>query len=326
VAAILTLALGIGASTAVFSVVDAVLLRPLPYPEADRLVAMTSLRRGDEISISYPDFMDLRERTGTLASLAAYAGSSFTLTGEGQAERLRGQFVTAALFDVLRIAPVRGRVFTEEEDRPGGGRIALIGHAVWQRRFGGATDIVGRVIRLNGEPFTIVGVMPAGFDFPGGIVYGPAEVWVPAGLRSADWSNRDQHPGLYAVGRLRDGIALDAARADLTSIAAQLEQEYPMSNRDIGVDARSALDMLVGPTRPALLALLGAVALILVIACVNVASLLLVRTTARSGETRLRAALGATRARPLPRACCSHWRAARSVCSWRGGSRRRAER
>ena len=298
-AAIVTLALGIGADVAVFSVVDAVLLRPLPYRSSERLLALTSTRRGDEISISYPDLQDWRARNRTLESIAGYVGQSYTLTGSGAAERLRGQVVSSDLFRVLGVQPARGRAFGAEEDEPGTSRVVLISHGVWERQFGSAPDIVGRVLRLNSEPYMVVGVMPANFAFPDGLVYGPADVWVPIGLVAGGWTDRGSHPGLYAVARVRDGVPVDAARADLTAIAASLAAEYPATNTEIGVAVERALDSLVGATRPALLALLAAVALILLIVCANVANLLLVRTMSRSGESRIRAALGASRMRLL---------------------------
>jgi len=297
-AALLTLSLGIGSASAVFSVVNAVLLRPLPYPESERLVALAGTRSESDISMSLLDLGDYRERNHTFESIAGFVSQIFTLTEGGPAERVRGQAVTPDLFETLRFEPVLGRTFTAEEDR-GGARVAVIGHALWQRRYGGDAAILGRTLRLNSEPYTVIGVMPAGFDFPGGIVYGAAEVWVPIGLVSSGWTQRGDHPGLYAIGRLRAGASFDAGRDDLGSIARDLEREYPGSNEKIGVRPREALDSLVGWVRPALLTMLAGVALLLLIVCANVANLLIVRTTARGEETTIRAALGASTARLL---------------------------
>jgi putative ABC transport system permease protein len=304
VAAIMTVSLGIGSASAVFSVVNAVLLRPLPYAEPDRLVAMEGRRSDSEISISWLDLQDYRERNHTFEAIAGFVSQSFTLTEGGPAERVRGQAVTADLFRVVRVEPALGRAFTSQNDVVGGERVAVIGQALWQRRYGGDPGIVGRTVLMNSEPYTVIGVMPAGFEFPGGIVYGPAEIWIPIGLVSGGWTERGDHPGLYAIGRLRDGSTLEAARSDLESIALALTTEYPGTNERIGVSVRNALDSMVGTVRPALLAMFAGVGLLLLIVCANVANLLIVRATVKGPETTIRAALGASRTRLLAPAVC----------------------
>jgi putative ABC transport system permease protein len=303
-AAVLTIALGIGSASAVFSVVNAVLLRPLPYAEPDRLIALEGKRSDSEISMSWLDLQDYRERNHTFESIAGFVSQSFTLTEGGPAEQVRGQMVTSDLFRVVRTEPVLGRDFTAQNDRPGGERVAVIGNALWQRRYGGDPGIVGRTVLMNSEPYTVIGVMPAGFEFPGGIVYGSAEIWVPIGLVSGGWTDRDDHPGLYAIGRLRAGETLASARADLESIALALTKEYPGTNEKIGVRAQEALDSMVGSVRPALLSMLAGVGLLLLIVCANIAHLLIVRATAKGQETKIRAALGASRTRLLAPALC----------------------
>ena len=298
VVAALTLALGVGSATAVFSIVSAAFLRPLPYEDAERLVAIAETRRGEEISVSYPDFLDFRSQNNSFVEVAAFVGRAMALGGVGTPDRVRGQVVTANLFRTLGVAPIRGRAFVDEEDRAGTERTAIMGYGLWQRRFGGDPSIIGRSISLDREPYTIVGVMPESFDFPGGLVYDPAELWIPAGLAiSADWSDRQSHPGLVAIGRLRPGATLESARADLAAIATTLRDQYPASNRDQSVVVRTALDALVGELRPGFTLVGGAVAVLLLITCANVAGLFLARTVSRHREIAIRSALGAARSR-----------------------------
>lgn len=287
-----TLALGMGATTTIVSVVNAVLLRPLPYQEADRLVVLSETRRGEEISVAFPNLLDWRAESRTLDAIAGFASRTLNLTAAGDPERLRGQVVTANLFSIVGVSPILGRAFAPEDDQPGAERSVVIGHGLWQRRFGGDPGLLGRAVLLHDEPYVVIGIMPPGFDFPGGIVYGGAEFWIPAGLAGPSWSQRDEHPGIVGLARLAPGATLETARAELTGIAGRLAEAWP-TNREQSVILRSALDSLVGEYRQALLLLLAAVGLVLLIAMANVTNLLLVRAAGRQREMAVRQALGA---------------------------------
>jgi len=298
IVAVLTLALGIGANTALFSVVNGVLLNPLPYPHPDRLVTLHESKPNFPTgSISFPNFLDWQKDTHTFAAMAIHRGYAFVLTGLGDAERLHGQFVSADFFRLLDVKPVLGRTFAPGEDRIGAAPIALISAGLWQRRFEGSPDIVGRPIRLDGRAFTIVGVIPSTFDLSVGS-FRPADVYVPIGQWNVPVLNhRSAGLGIHGLGRLKPGVTLEQARADLAAVTRNLAAAYPADNKDIGASVIPLQQEMVGRIRPFLLVLLGAVGFVLLIACVNIGNLVLARSAGRAREFAVRAALGAGRGR-----------------------------
>jgi putative ABC transport system permease protein len=293
--AILTLALGIGACTAIFSVVNVVLLRPLNYPEPDRIVAIreTQLPKFPEFSVSPPNYLDWEKQTKSYEYLAAYGGANVNLTGEGEPQRLVGVKATAHYFDAYGVKPVLGRMLLAEEDAQGKNHVVVLSYPFWQRVFGGGRDVVGRAIQLNGEPYTVVGVAPVGFGLASKV-----DVWMPMAFKPDETAN-DARGGHYinVVGRLRPGVTVAQARAELEVIASQLAKQYPDSNKGWGILMMTLQDYSVGDVKPVLYTLLGAVGCVLLIACANLANLLLARATARHREISIRAALGASRAR-----------------------------
>jgi putative ABC transport system permease protein len=293
--AILALALGIGANTAIFSVVNAVLLRPLPFANPDQLVLVWMDNRAlglKEDIHSYPNFMDYRSQNQVFENLTAYRGSSLNLTGTGEPERILGAAATASLFEVMRVAPIMGRAFTAEEDQKGHDSVIVLSYGLWQRRFGADKEIVGKSIVMSGKQRTVIGVMPPDFRFPSK----DAQYWIPL-APSEDLMNSRGAFWLNVIGRLKDGVTLEAARVEMKTIASRLEQQYPEVNTNFGVNLVPLREQTVGQVRPALLILLGAVAFVLLIACANVANLLLGRAAAREREFAIRMAMGAGRLR-----------------------------
>src|SRR5215471_18635942 len=296
--AILILGLGCAASTSIFSVAYSLLIRDLPYPAPDRLVSI-STRLPHAVVSKAPagaaDYFDWRRRQQVFTDLAlTRLVANFNLTGEGEPERIRGTRTTASLFNTLGVPPLIGRTFTESEqlDPERAGAIAVLSYSLWQRRFGGDPSILNRKIRLNGRDTEVIGVMPPEFHYPSR----DYELWEP--LYYPPEELRDRSDLSYvSVARLRPGITIEQARAQINAIASNLAREYPRTNRDLGVYVEPLLSDITETVRPAIWLLLGAVGLLFLIGCVNLANLLLARATGRQAEFAIRAALGATRAR-----------------------------
>src|SRR3989440_5617285 len=292
--AVLTLALGIGANSAIFSVVNHVLLRPLPYPNPDRLVYLNEVSGGTNASIALPDYVDWRKDTTSFEHLAISRLESRNLSGipGREPERISVAYVTANFFNVIGLSPQIGRTFTEDEDKPSAPSLAVISDRLWDRAFHRDPKIVGQPMNFHGTPITVIGVMPREMDSPHNV-----DAWFAVMRRANNpgWQNRANHPMFFGWGRLKDGVTVEQARGEIKAIAARLEKLYPATNAGVGAEVRPLLENLLGNYRTSLGLLLGAVAVVLLIACANLANLLAVRGAARAREFAVRAAMGASR-------------------------------
>ncbi len=297
--AIIIMALGIGANTAIFSVVHAVLLEPLPFPDADRLVQVwhvppqTSFPGMTRFAVSAANFLDWQKQNNVFEQMALYGGAGYDITGAGKPEPIRAGSVSSNFFSVLGVQPLHGRVFLSQEDRPGSNHEVILGYKLWQARYASDPNVLGKSINLDGDPYVIVGIMGPKMVKPEF-----AQLWTPLGLSGKDAAVRNEHH-FFSIARLKPGVTLPQAQAEMNTISQRLEQAYPADDKGWGAVVHSMREETVGTVRPALLMMLGAVAFVLLIACANVANLILARTFARRKEIAIRSAVGATRSRVI---------------------------
>ena len=298
--AVLTLALGIGANTALFSIVNGVLLNPLPFPQADQLIALGENKPNFENgSISYPNFRDWKKQNRTLSSIAVARPYSFNLLNTGEAEQVSGEFVSSDFFSLLGVQPLAGRTFIAGEDEIGAAPVALISEGLWRRKFNASPEMVGRNIALGARGYTVVGIIPASFrlNIPS---FSEADIYAPVGQwNNPLLSNRGAGLGFHGIGRLKPGVTLEQARADMDQVSHNLATAYPDADQGISANLLPLKQRMLGDVKPLLLVLLGAVGFVLLIACVNVANLVLARSASRSREFAIRSALGAGQARVI---------------------------
>ncbi|HEY0133833.1 MAG TPA: ABC transporter permease, partial [Nannocystis sp.] len=290
---IMTLALAIGANTAIFSTINAVLLRPLPYADPERLIVLTETQpKFEEMSVAYPNFVDYRHKNATFVDMGAFRLDSLNLTGKGEPERLKARSVSHSVLPVLGVEPMLGRNFLPEEDAPRGRKAVILTHGFWQRRFAGDPSIVDRSITMSGDEWTVVGVMPPEFRF-----YGTSDILIPLGIRADDpnFKSRGSHPGLNVVGRLKPGVTIAQARADLRGVGDAIAEADAQNYGTTRPRIQDLHEDIAEDYRSGLLLLFGAVLFVLLIAAANVANLMLARAMARQKEMRIRAALGSGR-------------------------------